>query len=106
MDRRWRVEGGGAFRPTLAGIYYLLAGRDTVGGIGVNVDPRESALAPASNAAIESMWRGARVIRLSDAPAAAFAGAGRASLQGALLWLGLALMLCEVALASGHRRSA
>lgn len=106
IGRRWRVEGGGGFRPTLPGIYYLLAGRDTVGGVSVNVDPRESALAPARNAAIESLWRGARVIRLTDAPAAAFAGAGRASLQGALLWLALALMLCEVALASGHRRSA
>jgi hypothetical protein len=105
-DQRWRVEGGGGFTPPLPGIYYLLTGRDTVGGISVNVDARESALAQARDATIEGLWRGARVTRLANAGGAAFAGAGRASLQDALLWLALALMLAEVALASGHRRSA
>jgi hypothetical protein len=105
-SQHWRVEGGSGFRPTLTGIYYLLSGRDTVGGISVNLDPGESALTPARDAAIEELWRGARVTRLANAPAAAFAGAGRASLQGALLWTALVLLLGEVLLASWHRRSA
>jgi hypothetical protein len=104
--QRWRVEGGGGFRPEAPGIYYLMSGRDTVGGIGVNLDARESALAPARDATIEHLWQGARVTRLANVAGAAFAGAGRASLQGGLLWLVLALMLAEVALASGFRRSA
>jgi hypothetical protein len=105
-DRRWRVEGGAAFHPTLLGIYYLLAGRDTVGGISVNLDPRESTLRPATDQTVTALWRGSRVVDLDEAAGAAFAGAGRASLQGPLLWLALALGLAEVVLASGHRRSA
>jgi hypothetical protein len=105
-DHHWKMEGGAAFHPPLPGVYLLLAGRDTVGGISVNIDPRESLLAPASDAAVTSLWHGARVVSLADAAGAAFAGAGRASLQGPLLWLVLLLGLCEVALASGHRRSA
>jgi hypothetical protein len=104
-DRRWRVEGGGAFHPPEPGGYYLLAGRDTVGGLAVGVDPRESALTPAASGAVTGLWPGARVVSLADAPGGAFAGAGRASLQGPLLWLVLALGLAEVGLASGVRRS-
>ena len=105
-DRRWRVEGGAAFHPMFPGIYYLLAGRDTVGGISVNLDPRESTLRPASDQAVTGLWPGSQVVDLVEAAGAAFAGAGRASLQGPLLWLALALGLAEVVLASGHRRSA
>lgn len=104
-DHRWRVEGGAAFRPPAPGVYYLLSGRDTLGGISVNVDARESLLRPASDRSVAALWHGARVVDLADAPAAAFAGAGRASLQGPLLWLVLLLALGEVALASGVRRS-
>lgn len=101
---RWAVEGGAAFHPPAAGVYYLLAGPDTVGGLSVNLDPRESQLRPASDAQVESLWPGSRVVRPSEAPGAAFAGAGRASLQGPVLWLALLLALAEVALASGLRR--
>ena len=65
-----------------------------------------SACAPGRDGAIEDLWPGARVTRLTNAPGAAFAGAGRASLQGAFLWLALMLLLGETVLASGHRRSA
>ena len=51
------------------------------------------------------LWSGARLVSLANAAGAAFAGAGRASLQGPLLWLALALGLVEVGLASGIRRS-
>jgi hypothetical protein len=104
-DRRWRVEGGGAFRPPAPGGYFLLAGRDTVGALAVSLDPRESLLAPALEATVTGLWPGARLISLADAAGAAFAGAGRASLQGPLLWLALTLGLVEVGLASGVRRS-
>lgn len=104
-ERRWRVEGGAAFRPPVPGGYFLLAGRDTVGGLTVALDPRESLLSPAADREITGLWPGARVVPLADAPGAAFAGAGRASLQGPLLWLVLVLGVLEVALASGVRRS-
>ena len=104
-DRRWQVEGGATFRPPAPGVYYLLAGRDTVGGVAVNLDPRETVLAPAPAAAVTSLWPGARVVPLAEAPGAAFAGAGRASLAGGFLWVALVLGLIEVALASGLRRA-
>ncbi len=103
--RRWPVEGGAAFRPPEAGLYFILDGSDTIGGVSVNLDPRESQLAPAEASALRSLWPGARVVSLEDAAGAAFAGAGQASLQGPLLWLALLLGLVEVGLASGRRRS-
>ncbi len=103
-DRRWTVEGGAAFRAPSPGVYFLLAGRDTVGGISVNVDPRESHLSPATDAQVTNLWPGSRVVNLEDAAAAAFAGAGRASLQAPLLWLALVLGLVELLLASGLRQ--
>lgn len=103
--RRWTVEGGAAFHPPAPGVYHLLAGRDTIGGLAVNPDARESVLTPATTAAVTGLWPTARVVALGDAPGAAFAGAGRASLQGPLLWLLLALGVVEVGLASGIRRS-
>jgi hypothetical protein len=104
-DRRWTVEGGAAFHPPAPGVYHLVAGRDTIGGLVVNPDPRESVLVPATSAAVTGLWPTARVVALGDAPGAAFAGAGRASLQGPLLWLLLLLGVVEVGLASGIRRS-
>ncbi len=101
-DRRWAVEGGAAFHPQWVGPYYLLAGRDTVGGLSVNLDPRESMLAPASDDQVMALWHGARVVSLAEAQGAAFAGTGRTSLQAPLLWLALLLGLVEVGLASGR----
>ncbi len=104
--RRWALEGGAAFRPPEAGLYFILAGSDTIGGVSVNLDPRESRLAPAEPSALRSLWPGVRVVSLEDAAGAAFAGVGQASLQGPLLWLALVLGLAEVGLASGLHRSA
>jgi hypothetical protein len=105
-ERRWPVEGGASFRPPVPGAYFLLAGRDTVGALSVNPDPRESMLRPAGDAEVEALWPGSRVVGLADAPGAAFAGAGRASLQAPLLWLVLLLAVAEVGLASGGWRTA
>jgi hypothetical protein len=105
-ERDWRVEGGGVFRPGEPGAYYLLAGDDTVGAITANIDPRESRLAPASDAQVRRLWKGARLVSLADAGDAVFAGNARGDLRGPLLWLALALALAEAGLASMWRRDA
>jgi hypothetical protein len=105
-DREWRVEGGGLFQPPEAGVYYLRAGRDTVGALSVNPDPRESSLARASDAQARQLWKGARLVALQDAPDAAFSSASRGDLRGPLLWLALLAGMAEVGLASAWRRRA
>ncbi|HEU4587946.1 MAG TPA: BatA domain-containing protein [Gemmatimonadales bacterium] len=104
-DRRsWAVEGGAPFRAPEPGVYFLLAGRDTVGALAANIDTRESRLARASDAQVRELWRGARIVPLERAGAAAFASAARGDLRGPLLWAGLVLGLVEVGLASAWRR--
>jgi hypothetical protein len=103
-EREWRVEGGGLFQPTEPGVYYLLAGRDTVGAISVNPDPRESRLARAGDTQARQLWKGARVVPLSLAGEAAFSSASRGDLRAPLLWLALMIGLVEAGLASGWRR--
>jgi hypothetical protein len=102
--RDWRVEGGGTFRPAEPGAYYLVAGADTVGAITANIDPRESRLAPASDAQARRLWRGVRLVGLADAGDATFSSAARGDLRGPLLWAALVLGLAEMALASLWRR--
>ena len=103
-DREWRVEGGGMFQPAETGVFYLLAGRDTVGAMSVNPDPRESNLARASDAEARRLWKGARVVELKDAAGDAFSSVSRGDLRGPLLWLALVAGLVEVGLASVWRR--
>ncbi|HET9725850.1 MAG TPA: BatA domain-containing protein [Gemmatimonadales bacterium] len=105
-ERDWRVEGGGVFRPGEPGAYYLLAGDDTVGAITANIDPRESLLAPASDAQARRLWKDARLVSLADAGDAVFTGNARGDLRGLLLWLALLLALAEAGLASLWRRDA
>jgi hypothetical protein len=103
-DRQWRVEGGELFRPTEPGVYFLVAGRDTVGAISVNPDPRESRLARASDAQARQLWKGARVLPLAKASEVAFSSSSRGDLRGPLLWTALAVGMIEVGLASAWRR--
>jgi hypothetical protein len=103
-ERDWRVEGGGVFRPTDPGAYYLLAGSDTVGAISANIDPRESLLAPATDRQVGQLWKGAHVVSLDATADAAFASAARGDLRGPLLWAALVLAVLEVLLASFARR--
>jgi hypothetical protein len=103
-EREWRVEGGGLFRPNDTGVYYLVAGEDTVGALSANIDPRESLLARASDAQVRRLWRGARMLSIEDASSAAFSSSARGDLRGPLLWLALVLGLMEVILASVLRR--
>ena len=92
------------FRPADPGAYYLLAGADTVGAITANIDPRESLLAPATDAQTRRLWKNARVVSLADAGNAAFSFAARGDLRGLLLWAALLLALGETGLASVWRR--
>jgi len=105
-SREWRVEGGGMFQPPATGVFYLLAGRDTVGAMSVNPDPRESNLARATDAEARRLWKGARVVALKDAAGDTFSSASRGDLRGPLLWFALIAGLAEVGLASVWRRRA
>lgn len=101
---RWRAEGGGRFRAQASGVYWLLAGADTVGALAVNPDPRESRLQAPDDAAVRRLWSGAWVRPLAAAGDAAFTSAARRDLRGPLLWTALLLGMMEVGLASGGRR--
>lgn len=105
-EHDWRVEGGGLFQPPDPGVYYLLAGRDTVGAISVNPDRRESRLARASDTQVRRLWKGARLVQLEDAADIAFSSASRGDLRGPLLWFALLAGMAEVGLASAWRRRA
>ena len=104
--RVWRVEGGSSWRPPATGIYLLQSGRDTLGALAVNLDPRESELATATRAQLQALWPGVRLMPLVRVGEAAFAAGARGHLRGPLLWLALLLGLAEVALASFHKRAA
>ena len=83
------VEGGAMWTPRAAGVFHLLAGTDTLGAIGVRIDPRASDLARATDSDVRALWRGATVAGLQDGPALAFAAVGRGDLRGALLLFAL-----------------
>ncbi|NOT06756.1 MAG: hypothetical protein HOP28_00985, partial [Gemmatimonadales bacterium] len=106
-DGRTRaVEGGSPFRGGETGLHFILAGRDTIGIVTVNPDPRESALARAADADLARLWPGARVTRLDRAARDAFAAGGEADLRGPFLLLAALLALLDAALAAaGARRS-
>jgi hypothetical protein len=101
------VEGGGSFRSRETGLHFILAGRDTIGAVAVNPDPRESALERSGDGEIRRLWPGARIAPLERAPSVAFAAGGRADLRGFFLVLAAALALADAALAGlGARRGA
>jgi hypothetical protein len=105
-ERRWTVEGGAPFTPVETGIHFLLTGTDTVGALAVNVDPRESRLRPADDAAVKALWTGATVVSPDEAPSLAFSLGARSDLRGFALWTVLFLGLAEVFLASIWRKAA
>ena len=101
------VEGGGSFRSRETGLHFILAGRDTIGAVAVNPDPRESALTRSSDGEIRRLWPGARIAPLDRAASMAFAAGGLADLRGLFLVLAAALALADAALAGlGARRGA
>jgi hypothetical protein len=94
------VEGGAPFRSAETGLHFILSGRDTIGVVAVNHDPRESALPRAQDGEIRRLWPGARIAPLDRAAEAAFAAGGLADLRGMLLVLAGLLALADAALAS------
>jgi hypothetical protein len=101
------VEGGSGFRSTDAGLHFILSGRDTIGVVAVNPDPRESALERGSNGDVTRLWPGSRVMTAPTAVSAAFASGGRADLRGMLLLLAGVLAVADALLAgAGTRRRA
>jgi len=101
------VEGGGSFRSRETGLHFILAGRDTIGAVAVNPDPRESVLERSGDGEIRRLWPGARIAPLERATSVAFAAGGRADLRGFFLVLAAALALADAALAGlGARRGA
>ncbi len=101
------VEGGGGFRSGETGLHFILSGRDTIGVVAVNPDPRESELARGNAAAIGRLWPGSRVTSTVPAASAAFGTAGRAELVGLFLWVAGLLAIAEALLAGvGTRRQA
>ncbi len=104
--RSWPVDGGALFRAADLGVHLLVSGRDTIGALSVNVDPRESRLEPMADAQLRRLWRGARVVDLADAGPAAFSSGARGDLRDPLLWLALICGLGEVVLASVPRSRA
>jgi hypothetical protein len=103
-EQEWRVEGGGMFRPSDVGAYYLVAGTDTLGAISSNLDRRESLLAPAPDDRIRELWAGARVVPLAESAELAFSAGAMGDLRGPLLLAALLLGFTELALASVWRR--
>lgn len=103
-ERRWTVEGGAPFSPPATGLYYLVAGIDTMGVLAANVDVRESYLERAGDRAIRQLWHPARIVGPERARDVVFAAGARGDLRGPLLWLALALALVEVGLASLRKR--
>jgi len=104
-ERRVSVEGGARYVPADTGVQFLLSGRDTVGVLAVNPDPRESQLRPASDRQLRELWPTATVVDLGRAPAQAFASAARGDLTSAFLWLALVLGMAEAGLASWWRKT-
>ncbi len=102
-ERSWPVDGGALFRAADLGVHLLVSGRDTVGALSVNVDPRESLLAPMADGTLRRLWPGARLVDLADAGPAAFSSGARGDLREPLLWLALICGLGEVVLASVPR---
>jgi hypothetical protein len=104
-ERHWRTEGGASFRPAQTGIHFLLAGRDTIGALAVNFDPRESLLERVPDGAVKDLWPRATIVTPEEGPSRAFSLGTRSDLRGPLLWGALILGLTEVLLASIWRKT-
>ncbi|MGQ0703958.1 MAG: BatA domain-containing protein [Gemmatimonadales bacterium] len=99
------AQGGELFRWAELGIHYLLAGRDTVGTVAVNPDPRESDLTRIDDGALRRLLPGVRLVRPEQAGAAAFAAGGRADLRGPVLVIAALLALADAGLAGWRATS-
>ncbi|HEX9164354.1 MAG TPA: VWA domain-containing protein [Gemmatimonadales bacterium] len=104
-DGELRVEGGAVWRPGRVGLHFVRAGRDTIGLVAVNSDPRESRLRRADDGDVRALWSEVRIVDLEDAPAAAFSAGARGDLRLPLLMLALGLGVVEATLAGWRRKA-
>lgn len=101
-----RVAGTSAWASSRPGVFHLLAGRDTLGAISVELDPRASDLHVVSAGDLDRIWPGAIVSDLAHGPSLAFATGSRADLRGALLVLALVCVVAETFIAGRmHQRT-
>lgn len=98
------VEAGSLWRPREPGSYWLIAGIDTVGGLSVAIDPRESDLTRVDDAVVQSLWSHVSLSDLAHGGRRAFALAGRGDLRGPLLGFALCCALLETGLVGVNRR--
>jgi hypothetical protein len=97
------VEGGAVFVPGSLGPHFIIAGRDTLGVLNVNPDPRETLLEAATAEELRDLWPGVRVVAADEVREVAFTASARTDLRPPLLWLALLLALGEAGLAAGRR---
>ncbi|HRX19639.1 MAG TPA: BatA domain-containing protein [Gemmatimonadales bacterium] len=93
------VEGGAPWRPPGAGSYWLVAGADTLGALSVTIDPRESALARATDDEVTDAWPEATIADLAGGAGRTFAAGGRGDLRPLLLLLVLLAVAAESVIA-------
>jgi hypothetical protein len=98
-------EGGAPWRPTHAGIHWLMEGVDTAGVMQAIVDPRESALQRATPDEVVAVWPEAEVTTLEEGPERSFVATGRGDLRPLLLLIALGCVIGESILARGRRAS-
>lgn len=98
------VQGNDLYRPTETGLSFLLNGRDTIGALAVNLDPRESELTRASDGAIRQLWPDARITTIGRAREATYAAGGRADLRGWVLGLAALLAIADASFAGWGRK--
>ncbi len=97
------VEAGSIWHSRQPGSYWLIAGVDTIGGLSVELDPRESDLTRAGDAAVQALWRHVTITDLAHGGRRAFALSGRGDLRGPLLGLALCCALLETGLIGLNR---
>lgn len=97
------IEGGAPWQPPAPGVYWLLAGADTIGAVSAALDPRESDLQRASDAQLTAAWPGAVFADLGGGASRTFAIGGRGDLRPLLLLLALACLVAESLLAGARR---
>lgn len=102
---RVAAEGGAPWVPGTPGVYWLLAGSDTVGAVSAAIDPRESDLARADDGEIGAAWPGAVIAALDGGASRTFAAGGRGDLRPLLLVLALGFLVGEGLLAGRRVRS-
>ncbi|HET9133841.1 MAG TPA: BatA and WFA domain-containing protein [Gemmatimonadales bacterium] len=94
------LERGAPWVPRAIGVHWVLAGTDTIAGLAVTLDPRESDLARADARTLATRLPGAEVVTTAEAVAAMRSAAGGGDLRPLLLALAALCLLLEAWLAA------